>query len=103
MIRLMDSSAGRDWGISMAKRLSNRDRLLFAASRLSESELGEVLDYISIMRSLKQESRSPEEFEDEVLSILADAVENRRERTVAEWERIRRRSDLQPGPLLWKH
>lgn len=87
----------------MAKRLSNRDRLLFAASRLSESELGEVLDYISIMRSLKQESRSPEEFEDEVLSILADAVENRRERTVAEWERIRRKSELQPSPSLWKH
>lgn len=87
----------------MAKRLTNRDRLLFAASRLSEAELGEVLDYISIMRAMKQQSHSPEEFEDEVLAILANAWENRRERTVVEWEKIRRKTELQPGAALWKH
>lgn len=87
----------------MGKRLSNRDRLLFAASRLTESELGEVLDYISIMKTMKQQACSPEEFEDEVLAILANAWENRRERIVVEWEKVRRRIEQQPSPTLWKH
>lgn len=77
----------------MGKRLTDRERLLFKLNRLTETEVRELLDYVSIMEMMKQQERDPELFEDELLTLLAAAHENRRARTVFEWEGIRRQSD----------
>jgi len=38
---------------------------------LSEEEAVEVLEYISIMRMMKEEERHPEQFQKELLSLLS--------------------------------
>jgi hypothetical protein len=70
----------------------------FLASKLealTETEVGEVLDYISVMESnrrpLKAGSASVQD--DEVLTHLADARENRRARQAFEWEAVRRKAE----------
>ena len=35
----------------------------------------------------------PDLFDDELMNLLADALENRRARVVTEWDRVRRRAD----------
>ena len=67
----------------------------FLASKLdamTESEVGEVLDYISAMET----NRRPKPLsvpEDEELSLLAEARENRRARQAFEWEAVRRKAE----------
>lgn len=80
----------------MGKRLTDRERLLFKVDRLTDTEVRELLDYVSIMETMKQQERDPEQFEDELLNLLASAHENRRARVVFEWEGIRRQSNS-PG------
>ena len=53
----------------------------------------EVLDYINIMESLREQASKPDLFDDELMNLLADALENRRARVVTEWDRVRRRAD----------
>lgn len=77
----------------MGKRLTDRERLLLKLNRLTETEVRELLDYVSIMEMMKQQKRDPDLFEDELLALLAGAHENRRARIVFEWEGIRRQSD----------
>ncbi len=77
----------------MGERMTNRQLLKFKAESLSESELKEVLDYINIMESLSEQATKPDLFDDELLNLLADALENRRARVVSEWDRVRRRAD----------
>ena len=79
----------------MGKRLTDREKLLFKLDHLSETEVQEVLDYVSIMESMKRERAQPEILEDELLALLSSARENRRARQVFEWEAVRRRSDAQ--------
>lgn len=38
---------------------------------MSEEEAVEVLEYISIMRMMKEEERHPEQFQKELLSLLS--------------------------------
>jgi|AAFX01.1.fsa_nt_gi hypothetical protein len=78
----------------MGKRLTNREKLHFKLDNLSESEVEEVLDYLSIMEAMKREQAQPEAFEDELLTLLSSAMENRRARQVFEWEIIRRRAEV---------
>ncbi|HZS45779.1 MAG TPA: hypothetical protein VFC63_11795 [Blastocatellia bacterium] len=80
----------------MAQRTNDRDKLSFKISAMSDSEVTEVLDYISIMETMRV-PRIPEGFEDEVIALLADATENRRAQIVHEWDRIRRRADVRAG------
>lgn len=77
----------------MGKRLTDREKLLFKLDHLSETEVQEVLDYVSIMEAMKRERAQPEILEDELLALLSSARENRRARQVFEWEAVRRRSD----------
>ena len=58
-----------------------------------EPEIAEVLDYINIMESLREQASKPDLFDDELMNLLADALENRRARVVTEWDRVRRRAD----------
>lgn len=77
----------------MGERITNRQMLKHKADSLSETEIAEVLDYINIMESLRDQASKPDLFDDELMNLLADALENRRARVVTEWDRIRRRAD----------
>ena len=76
----------------MTSPANQRQFLASKLDALTESEVGEVLDYISVMES----SRRPKPLsvpEDDVLSALADAQENRRARQAFEWETVRRKAE----------
>ena len=77
----------------MGDRITNRQVLKHKAESLSEPEIAEVLDYIHIMESLREQAGKPDLFDDELMNLLADALENRRARVVTEWDRVRRRAD----------
>ena len=88
----------------MAKRLTERQRLALKLDALNDSEVKEVLDYISIMESMRRASAMPGLWEDELVAVLADARENRRAQQAFEWESVRRRAErraatLQPARL----
>ncbi|MDQ3908119.1 MAG: hypothetical protein M3268_07210 [Acidobacteriota bacterium] len=77
----------------MAKRITERQRLAFKLDSLTDSEVKEVLDYISIMESMRRASASPAAWDDDLISLLADAQENQRARQAFEWESVRRRAE----------
>jgi hypothetical protein len=83
----------------MAKRLTERQRLAFKLDSLTDSEVGEVLDYISIMESMRRATILPGTWEDELVALLADAQENKRARQAFEWEAVRRRAERRAA--LW--
>jgi hypothetical protein len=77
----------------MANTLSQRQFLALKLDALTESEVQEVLDYIALMESMRRSRTAPSIWEDEVLSVLADARENRRARQAYEWESVRRKAE----------
>ncbi len=77
----------------MAKRLTERQRLALKLDALNDAEVGEVLDYISIMETMRRASTMPGLWEDELVALLADARENKRARQAYEWEAVRRRAE----------
>lgn len=77
----------------MAKRINERERLAFKLDSLTDIEVKEVLEYISIMESMRRASIRPGQWEDELIALLADSLENKRARQTFEWENIRRRSE----------
>jgi Mg/Co/Ni transporter MgtE len=62
---------GRRKGGDMPESSSARQRLAEEIENLSEEEAVEVLEYISIMRLMKEEERHPEQFQRELLSLLS--------------------------------
>ena len=84
----------------MAKRLTERQRLALKLDLLNDSEVVEVLDYISIMESMRRATTAlPGGLEDELISRLADARENKRARQAFEWEAVRRRAERRASSL----
>ncbi len=89
----------------MNTRPTERERLLFKLDRLSETEINEVLDYVTLLESNHNESgnsqsplfpeSAPAAADEDVVTVLGAAYENRRARQVVEWEAIRRRADSQ--------
>lgn len=77
----------------MANNVNQRQFLAWKLEALSESEVGEVLDYISAMESKRRQKTAPSVGEDELLTTLADARENRRARQAFEWESVRRKAE----------
>ena len=77
----------------MADTVNLRQFLALKLEALSESEVGEVLDYISVIESMRRSKSTPFAFDDEVLTALADAPENRRARQAFEWEVVRRKAE----------
>jgi len=84
----------------MGDRTTRRQQLKFKVDTLTETEITEVLDYINIMESLREQATKPDLFDDELVNLLADALENRRARVVSEWDRIRRRADHSASSFL---
>jgi hypothetical protein len=77
----------------MAKRITERQRLALKLEHLSDTEVKEVLDYIAIMESMRRAAALPAEWEDDLISLLADSTENARARQAFEWESVRRRAE----------
>ncbi len=77
----------------MANTGSKRQFLALKLEALTESELGEVLDYVSLIESTRRLKPAPLVLDDEVLAALADAHENQRARQAFEWEAVRRKAE----------
>jgi TfoX/Sxy family transcriptional regulator of competence genes len=84
----------------MAKRLSERQRLALKLDSLNDTEVGEVLDYIAIMESMRRAATTPGLWEDELITLLAEAQENKRARQAYEWEAVRRRAERRAASTL---
>jgi len=88
----------------MGKTVSQRQLLARKLEGLNESELGEVLDYISTMQSSESSGRAKpasSSGDDEVLTALADARENRRARQAFEWEVVRRKAEKRAAAKVY--
>ena len=93
----------------MSKRLTDRERLLHKLQQMTDSEVEDILDYVSLMERTTQRHAQHETFkdqktapglahsEDELLSLLSAAYENRRALQVFEWEAARRRAEMKVG------
>ena len=77
----------------MANNPNQRQFLASKLEALSETEVGEVLDYISTMESVRRAKTASGSLDDEVVMALADAQENRRARQAFEWEAVRRKAE----------
>ena len=77
----------------MADTANQRQFLALKLEGLTESEVGEVLDYVSMIESTRRSKTGPLVLDDEVLAALADAHENRRARQAFEWEAVRRKAE----------
>ena len=77
----------------MAKRLTERQLLALKLDALNDSEVREVLDYISIMESMRRATVTDGLWEDDLVMELSDAHENQRARQAYEWEAARRRAE----------
>jgi hypothetical protein len=73
--------------------MTNRQLLQAKADTLTEAEISELLDYINTLEAVREQSLKPNLFDDEIVSLLSDSVENRRARVVVEWDKIRRKAD----------
>ena len=83
----------------MAKRINERQRLALKLEHLNDTEVREVLDYISIMESMRRAALMPGVWEDELVALLAESKENQRARQAFEWEAVRRRADRRAAAL----
>ncbi len=83
----------------MAKRITERQRLAFKLDSLNDGEVKEVLDYISIMESMRR-AASTAGSEDDLVMVLSDAPENRRARQAFEWESVRRRAERRASAVV---
>jgi hypothetical protein len=87
----------------MANTVNQRQFLALKLEALSESEVGEVLDYISSMESSRRSKQTLSTLDDEVLLALADARENRRARQAFEWEAARRKAEKRAAAKVSAH
>lgn len=77
----------------MADTANQRRFLASKLEGLTESEVGEVLDYVSLIESTRRSKTTPLVLDDDVVAALADAHENRRARQAFEWEAVRRKAE----------
>lgn len=84
----------------MAKRITERQRLALKLDSLNDAEVKEVLDYISIMESMRRATSRSGLWEDELITMLADSRENIRARQAFEWETVRRRAERRAAAAM---
>ena len=88
----------------MGKTVGQRQLLARKLEALNETEVCEVLDYISTMQSTGEASsrgKPASAGDDEVLTALADARENRRARQAFEWEVVRRKAEKRAAAKVY--
>jgi len=93
----------------MSKRLTDRERLLHKLQQMTDNEVEDILDYVSLMERTTQRHSKRDAYrdpktgpgsshsEDELLAMLSAAYENRRALQVFEWEAARRRAEMKVG------
>ncbi len=84
----------------MATRITERQRLALKLDYLNDTEVKEVLDYISIMESMRRASGLMGLRDDELIVLLADSKENQRARQAFEWDAARRRAERRAAPTV---
>lgn len=77
----------------MGRTVSQRQFLAQKLETLNDAEVREVLDYISAIETTRRSRTVSSTWDDEVLSVLADARENQRARQAYEWEAVRRKAE----------
>ena len=77
----------------MADNINQRQFLASKLEALSDSEVGEVLDYVSTIEAMRRSKTQSSVWDDEVLTALVDARENCRARQAFEWEAVRRKAE----------
>lgn len=77
----------------MAKRITKRQLLGLKLESLDEGEVQEVLDYLTVIESLRRSRVAPPAWQDDIVELLAEAQENKRARQAFEWEAARRRAE----------
>lgn len=80
--------------------MNKKQLLLNKTENLSETEINQVLNYINTLESERDSISRADLFDDDLVSLLSDATENRRARVVAEWDKIRRRAEIRESNLL---
>lgn len=83
----------------MAKRQTDRQRLINKIESLDDAEIRELLDYISMLESTNHTAASRGLRDDELIAMLAEAHENKRARQAFEWEAVRRRAERRATTL----
>ncbi|MEK7833327.1 MAG: hypothetical protein AAB401_19715 [Acidobacteriota bacterium] len=93
----------------MSKRLTDREKLFHKLQQMTDIEVEDVLDYVSLLErdkfrqsermamKDKRTSQSSPASDDELLALLSSAYENRRACQVFEWEAVRRKSEIKAG------
>jgi hypothetical protein len=76
-------------------RLSERQRLVKKIDALTDAEIAAVLDYIALIEGNRNSAAGPPVWDDELLTMLSEARENRRARQAFAWEALRRRAERQ--------
>lgn len=79
----------------MAKRVTNLQQLSHKIENLSDPEAAQVLEYIDSIESKKTLVNPINPLEDDLIDYLANVADNLCARQVIEWEKVRRRSDIQ--------
>ena len=87
----------------MGNTVSQRQSLASKLDALSEPELEEVLDYVSMIESTRRSKGATTVLEEELLMTLADAHENRRARQAFEWESVRRKAERRAAVRASSH
>jgi hypothetical protein len=91
----------------MGRTVNQRQFLAQKLETLNEAEVCEVLDYISAMETQRESRRRSRTvsatWEDEVVSVLAEARENRRARQAFEWEAVRRKAEKRAAARVGAH
>ena len=77
----------------MGRTVSQRQFLVQKLETLNDAEVREVLDYVSAIETTRRSRTVSSTWDDEVLSVLADALENQRARQAFEWEAVRRKAE----------
>ena len=77
----------------MVKRLSQRQLLATKLDFLDDSEVRELLNHIALIESMRQSASTMSTGEDDIVTRLADARENRRAQQAFAWEAARRRAE----------
>ena len=87
----------------MGRTVSQRQFLAQKLETLNDAEVREVLEYISAMETTRRSRAVTATWEDEVLSVLAEALENQRARQAFEWEAVRRKAEKRAAARVGAH
>jgi hypothetical protein len=87
----------------MGRTVNQRQFLAQKLETLNDAEVCDVLDYISAMEATRRSRTVPPASEDEVLSVLSEARENRRARQAFEWEVVRRKAEKRAAGRVGTH